>query len=122
MFIDYFSKGKPMVVTFTGHRPNKIQDPYLDQSLLIRAFTINNIDFKSDKFKVGGCPGFDTLALDLLIKGGVPLEHIELYVPFIGFEKYAGKDHQEENDRTLKFNKNLVNKGLKIKLLLKNAI
>ena len=98
------------VVTFTGHRPDKITNRDSQKSLLLEL--LSKLDLSSTLFRVGGCPGFDTIALESLIELGVPLNQITLMVPFKGFEKYAGHSHTAENSRVLKYNADLVDQGL----------
>lgn len=95
-------------VTFTGHRPNKIKDRELEKELLKYMLFRELYEEPSEyKYIVGGCPGFDTIALEVLLELDIPKENIEIAVPFIGFEKYAGDDGSQgqENYETMKFNK-----------------
>lgn len=89
--------------TFTGHRPHLIKDYDKEKELLKGLLLLNSA--VSDEFVTGGCPGFDTIALESLLELGVNLNNITIAVPFIGFEKYAGRQHEEENSRTREFNK-----------------
>src|SRR6185437_13798812 len=101
---------KFFTVTFTGHRPDKMSakktvtvtlalDKALDR-VELDAYTTN----KQIRYIVGGCPGFDTLVLESLFRRKTNKAHIELAVPFIGFEKYAGKTHPDENRAAMKLN------------------
>ncbi len=93
-----------MKVTFTGHRPDKIQDPVATKDKLLKCLkkTLNNLN--DHTYIVGGCPGFDTIALELLLEEKVPKEQILIAVPFKGFEKYAGRSHVKENSHAQKLN------------------
>lgn len=94
-----------MKVTFTGHRPDKInneQDVFdkLEKSLIKEL----GADLSLHEFYVGGAPGFDTIALRVLLSHNVPKDRIILSVPFKGFEKYAGKSHPKENQASFDLN------------------
>lgn len=90
------------VVSFTGHRPHKLGDPALLRSNLQRVLGIILKENPDTQFIVGGAPGFDTIALEVLLTM-TALENIVVAVPFIGFEKYAGKD-EAWNERARKLN------------------
>lgn len=93
-----------MKVSFTGHRPDKIQSPQKLKDKLLKALLAQLGDLNAHTYVVGGCPGFDTIALELLLEQKVPKEQILLAVPFRGFEKFAGFRHEKENLATYHFN------------------
>ena len=103
-----------MIITFTGHRPEKIISLDDEFKRLREVMILNGVDFGRDTFKVGGCPGFDTIALEILMAEYVPFDHIKLLVPFVGFEKYTGRSHQEENMRVFAYNKKVVAEGIEL--------
>lgn len=83
-----------MVISFTGHRPEKIKDfdslrLKLKQELENKLLNNSNLTFV-----VGGAPGFDTLALEVLLELNQK-EKITLAVPFKGFEKYSSKNDSQ---------------------------
>jgi hypothetical protein len=93
-----------MKVTFTGHRPDKTKDPKTAKERLLKALQGRLGDLKDHTYVVGGAPGFDTLALEVLLENNVPKNQITLAVPFRGFEKMAGFKHPKENLATYTFN------------------
>ena len=94
-----------MVVSFTGHRPDKINNVEEEKKLLLKTLkSILGEDLNLHSYIVGGCPGFDTVALELLLQENVDRSKILLAVPFRGFELYAGKTHEKENQRVLSLN------------------
>lgn len=93
-----------MKVSFTGHRPDKLKDPDKEKKLLEKKLKASLGDLTQHQYVVGGAPGFDTLALELLLSLGIQKENITIAVPFRGFEKFAGYNHQTENTRVYQFN------------------
>lgn len=91
-----------MKISFTGHRPEKIKDL---EALRLKLKAQLEDCLKTDptsEFFVGGAPGFDTLALEVLLTL-VPKEKITLAVPFRGFEKYSSKN-DIQNQHAFKLN------------------
>jgi hypothetical protein len=103
-----------MIITFTGHRPDKILDVKECSQKLLVCMERMGVDFQNDFFKVGGCPGFDTIALKLLVFKNVPIKNIEILVPFEGFEKYATRDPLI-NQMVYEFNCKLKKEGYVLK-------
>jgi uncharacterized phage-like protein YoqJ len=93
-----------MRVSFTGHRPDKIKSPAKVKQQLKKALLSQLGDLNAHTYVVGGCPGFDTLALEVLLESKVDKKNILLAVPFRGFEKYAGFKHPKENQAAYEFN------------------
>lgn len=93
-----------MKVTFTGHRPEKTQNTKAIKARILKALTARLGNLNEHTYVVGGCPGFDTLALQVLLENNVPKTQITLAVPFRGFEKMAGFKHPKENLETYTFN------------------
>ena len=93
-----------MRITFTGHRPDKISNEEEDKLALKKALIAQLGDLNSHTYVVGGCPGFDTIALKVLLEAGVEKSKIILAVPFRGFEKYAGFKHPKENQESYDLN------------------
>src|SRR5208282_6026816 len=94
-------------ITFTGHRPDKIRFENVEKSLLAEKLTqyiihkgCNVSDFK---YIVGGCPGFDTIALQVLLGLEVPKDNICIALPYEGFEKLA-TNNPVVNERVREFN------------------
>lgn len=81
-----------MIMMFTGHR-NSVRNAELDQVGLKNC--ISSLCPNKYEFVIGGCPGYDTLVLSTLIDLGVSYNAITLYVPFVGFEKYADRNDIE---------------------------
>lgn len=93
-----------MKVTFTGHRPDKSKDPKSIKTKLLKALIDRLGNLNDHSYVVGGAPGFDTFALEVLLENNVPKCQITLAVPFRGFEKMAGFKHPKENMETYTFN------------------
>lgn len=104
-FIPVLKIMEPKKVTFTGHRPDKISDTLKEMATLKDAL-IKHLgdDLSIHTYIVGGCPGFDTIALKVLLSCNVPKSQIILAVPFRGFEKYAGFKHPKENQESYDLN------------------
>lgn len=103
-----------MKVSFTGHRPDKISDPSKDKELLKEVLVKQLGNIHDHSYVVGGCPGFDTIALEALLELGVAKDKITLAVPFRGFEKYAGFKHPKENQASYDLNYNCGVKVLEV--------
>lgn len=93
-----------MKVTFTGHRPDKTKDPKAAKAKLLEALKEKLGNLHDHTYVVGGAPGFDTLALEVLLEQKVPKNQIIIAVPFRGFEKMAGYKHPKENMATYELN------------------
>jgi predicted Rossmann fold nucleotide-binding protein DprA/Smf involved in DNA uptake len=86
-----------MKVTFTGHRPDKTKDPKTIKNRLLKCLLSKLGKLEDHHYVLGGAPGFDTIALEVLLENNVPKENITIAVPFRGFEKMAGFKHPKEN-------------------------
>jgi len=80
------------IVTFTGHRPNHSGNHQDDLRKLEERMVQEGVNFEEDYFKVGGAPGFDSVALELLLNLKVDSKRVIVMVPFLGFERYATRD------------------------------
>lgn len=91
-----------MVISFTGHRPEKIKDLSSLRNKLKQELEKKLLEIENLTFVVGGAPGFDTLALEVLLELNQK-DNITLAVPFRGFEKYSSKN-DAQNSHALKLN------------------
>ena len=96
-----------MIITFTGHRPDKVREN--DPQNLICAMEefaeYRELDLLKQSYITGGCPGFDTIALEILLNMKVPKSQILVAVPVKGFEVYSAKDFPAEGQKAFRLNR-----------------
>lgn len=96
-----------MIITFTGHRPDRSKETDYDNLsyALIGFAAQRDLWLNKQSYIVGGAPGFDTTALQVLLDKKVPKSQILVAVPVKGFEVYSHKDHPEEGERAYRLNR-----------------